>query len=188
MRELLHLDREIAIVVAYQRGRGMGYKNRLPWNLREDRRHFTALTSGHTVIMGRKTHESIGRVLEDRRNIVISRTPVRARPVETYPSLREALGRVGEEERVFVIGGEALFAEALDVASLLYITEVEAYRPVDRFFPEFDAGDWVLESTTSFSEDQFNEFPHIIKNLQKKRTQTMKICSGLYRTAGLRDG
>ena len=132
----------ITLVVAMDAERGIGIGNRLPWHLPEDLAHFKRLTSGHPIVMGRKTFDSIGRALPNRRNIVITRNAGWQHDgVERAASLAEALALCGEAE-VFVIGGGQIFAEALPLAGRLELTEIAKRFDCDTFFPPLDAGAW----------------------------------------------
>ena len=139
----------IALIAAIARNRVIGVDNRLPWRLPEDMRRFRALTAGHSVIMGRRTWESIGRPLAERQNIVVSRTRPGPTPgVEFAGSLDDALARVRLPEPAFVIGGEALYREALPRAQLLYLTEIQRDFEGDARFPDFDRSLWREVSRT----------------------------------------
>jgi dihydrofolate reductase len=133
----------IALIAAVAKNGVIGIDNRLPWRLPEDMKRFRALTLGHSVIMGRRTWESIGRPLPERQNIVVTRAA--ANPphgVEFARSLDEALERVRLPEPLFVIGGEALYREALPRADLMYLTEIQRDFDGDAWFPEFDRAGW----------------------------------------------
>jgi dihydrofolate reductase len=133
----------IALIAAVARNGIIGVDNRLPWRLPEDMRRFRALTTGHTVIMGRRTWEAIGKPLSGRQNLVVSRSHGPHTPeVEFTPSLDAALARVSRPEPVFVIGGEALYRAALPHAELLYLTEIERDFDGDARFPPFDRTRW----------------------------------------------
>jgi dihydrofolate reductase len=133
----------VALIAAIARNRIIGADNRLPWRLPEDMKRFRALTTGHAVIMGRRTWESIGKALPGRQNIVVTRDASRgARDVEFVPSLDAALACVSLPNPVFVIGGQALYREALPRAELMYLTEIERDFPGDARFPDFDRAQW----------------------------------------------
>lgn len=133
----------IALIAAVARNGIIGVDNRLPWRLPEDMRRFRALTTGHTVIMGRRTWEAIGKPLAGRQNLVVSRGRGPVTPeVEFTPSLDAALSRVSRPEPVFVIGGEALYRAALPRAEFLYLTEIERDFDGDARFPPFDRSRW----------------------------------------------
>ena len=133
----------MALIAAVARNSVIGARNSLPWHLPEDLNHFRTLTSGHTVIMGRKTWESIGRPLPNRQNIVVSRqSGLSIGGVSVAHSLEEALSLAVREEPVFVIGGEALYRSALPLAALLYLTEIERDFQGDARFPAFERAAW----------------------------------------------
>jgi dihydrofolate reductase len=121
----------------------IGVDNRLPWRLPDDLKRFRALTTGHTIIMGRKTWESIGRPLPGRQSIVVSRQrDFHAPGAQVASSLSAALALATLSDPVFVIGGEALFREALPIATKLYFTEIERDFAGDAHFPEFSRRSW----------------------------------------------
>ncbi|MFH1043564.1 MAG: dihydrofolate reductase [Pseudomonadota bacterium] len=137
----------LSLVAAIASNRVIGKDKRLPWRLSEDLRHFKQLTLGHSVIMGRKTCESIietlGRLLPDRDNIVLTRSRAFAAPGCTLvASLGEAIESARGAE-AFVIGGAELYRLALPLASRMHLTEIDAEFEGDAWFPEFDAGQWV---------------------------------------------
>jgi dihydrofolate reductase len=133
----------LAIIAAIAANAVIGAGNRLPWRLPADLKRFRALTSGHAVIMGRKTWESIGRPLQDRQNIVVTRSAgFAAVGAEIATSLVDALARVRLPEPAFCIGGGELYREALPHASLLYLTEIGRAFEGDATFPHVDRGEW----------------------------------------------
>src|ERR1019366_4248696 len=114
--------RMISIIVAYAYGRVIGHAGKIPWRLPNDARYFKRVTTGHTVIMGRKTFESIGRPLPQRRNIVLTRDNTLDLPgIEVVHRKQDVLSL---DEDVFIMGGEAIYREFMDVADRLYITEI----------------------------------------------------------------
>lgn len=130
----------ISLIAALSENRVIGNKGEIPWHLKDDFRRFKERTIGHTIIMGRKTHESIGRPLPGRTNIVITRDASREiLGCTTVRSLEEALTRAQEieSEEIFIIGGGQIYAEALAKASRLYLTLVHAIMDGDAFFPEY---------------------------------------------------
>lgn len=137
---------EIVIIAAVAKNRVIGKDNRLLWNIPEDMAHFKALTTGQTVIMGRKTWESLPerfRPLPNRRNIVISRQADYAAPgAEVAASLEIALNLASTAERVFIIGGEQIYRQAMPIADRLEITEVDLEPEGDAWFPEIAAVNW----------------------------------------------
>lgn len=133
----------ISIVVAIDEHGGIGLDGRLPWHLPEDLRRFKALTMGRPIVMGRRTHDSIGRALPGRTNIVVSSLP--GREIEgctVVPSFESALAAAGDAEETCVIGGAGIYRLALPMADTLYLTRVHATVGADTFFPPLDAAEW----------------------------------------------
>lgn len=131
----------ISLIVAMDEERGIGKDNHLPWHVPEDLKRFKALTMGHPIIMGRKTHESIGRALPGRTNIVITRDELyRATGCVICYTLEGAIEYAGQEgtEEIFIIGGAKVFAQAIDLADKLYVTLVKGTHGADTFFPAYD--------------------------------------------------
>lgn len=144
----------LAIVVAMDRNNGIGVNNQLPWHLPEDLAHFKRITSGHPILMGRKTFESIGRPLPNRRNIVISRDPDwRHEGVERAGSVAEAIALCGDEE-AFVIGGAQIFNDTLPLVSDLIVTEIDATFECDTWFPPVDPAQWEEQSRERHHSDK----------------------------------
>lgn len=133
----------VSLVVAAAANNVIGIDNRLPWHLPEDLGHFRRVTMGKPVVMGRRTHESIGRPLPGRRNIVLSRDPqYRAKGCETARSLHEALALAADAPEVMIIGGAALYREALPHARRIYLTRLHRPFEGDTRFPGLDSADW----------------------------------------------
>lgn len=132
----------LSLIVAVAENGVIGRDNALPWHIPEDLRYFKQVTSGKSVIMGRKTFQSIGRALPNRVNIVVTRDPgFAADGVEIAHGLDEALAKAGESEAV-VIGGSSLFAEALGRAERFYLTEIHRAYDGDVRFPDWDRAAW----------------------------------------------
>ena len=133
----------IAIIAAMDRNRLIGDGDRLPWRLPADMRRFRALTMGKPVIMGRRTHESIGKVLPGRRNIVLSRDPdYRAPGCVVVADLDEALGVCDDAHEPMIIGGAQLYAAALPRANRMYLTLLHDSFSGGTWFPEYDHRQW----------------------------------------------
>jgi dihydrofolate reductase len=135
----------ISLVVAVARNRVIGHQGQIPWRLPDDQLFFRRLTSGHPVVMGRKTFESIGKPLPNRSNLVVSRRDFSQIPgIRGFAKLMQAEAWVREQgfEDLFVIGGEALYREAMQRAERIYLTRVEAEPEGDAFFPELDERVW----------------------------------------------
>ena len=134
----------ISIVVAHSSNRVIGRDGGLPWRLPADMRRFRELTTGSTVVMGRRTYESLPdafRPLPERRNLVLSGDPAYRPPgVEVFASLESALEACGGD--CFVIGGEVTYRDALPRCERLYVTEIDAEVEGDAYFPEIDEEQW----------------------------------------------
>jgi dihydrofolate reductase len=147
----------LSIIVAMARNRVIGRSGTLPWRLSADLRRFKRLTMGHPIIMGRKTYESIGRLLPGRTSIVVSRN-VDFRPsgVEVARNLTDAIRLASASDEAFVVGGGQVYAESLPLADRLYITAVDADVEGDTFFPPFDASAWRLVEESFQPADEKN--------------------------------
>ena len=126
---------KLAIVAAIAENRVIGKDGKIPWHISEDLKRFKRLTTGHTVLMGRRTWESLGKALPNRRNVVISSRDIP--DVEHYTSVEAALAALEGEEKVFVIGGAKIYEELLGKADELYLTYVHQQVAGDAFFPSF---------------------------------------------------
>lgn len=160
----------ISIICALAANRAIGYNNRLLYRLSADLRRFKALTTGHTIIMGRHTFESLPKgALPNRRNIVLSRqSGLNFEGAEVFPSLQAALDACTAEEDIYVIGGESVYAEALPLADRLCLTHVEATpEKADAFFPEFELTDWRLVDTESHEADEKNAVPYTFADYER---------------------
>ena len=146
----------VTIIAAVGRDGAIGRNGDLAFHIREDMRHFKALTTGHTVVMGRKTFESLPKgALPDRRNIVITRQPDYAAPgIETAGSLEQALAMAASEE-VFIIGGGEIYRQAIAIAQRMELTVIDADSPdADTHFPTFNEADWAKATESQWATDQ----------------------------------
>lgn len=150
----------LSLIWAMDRNRTIGIDNRLPWRLPADLQHFRALTTGHTILMGRKTYESFPRPLPDRRHIIITkdRKYQAASGCVVANTLEAALAAAGADDEVFVIGGASLYGQTLPYADRLYVTLIDAEFVGDTRFPEFDWQDWRQVSREDHPPDEKN--PH----------------------------
>jgi dihydrofolate reductase len=148
----------LSIIVAIAKNNAIGKDNQLLWHISEDLKYFRQVTSGHTVVMGRKTFESIGKPLPNRRNIVVSRTLAPQDGVTVAASVAEALQHAASETEVFVIGGGAIYRETFPLARKLYITQVHENYEGDTFFPAINPADWQEISRKDFTGGV--QFPH----------------------------
>lgn len=153
----------ISILVAMDKNRVIGVNNQLPWHLPADLQYFKRITMGNPIIMGRKTFDSIGRVLPGRENVVLTRSENYSPPgctiihsVEEIKTLRAER----KEEELFVIGGAELFRQVLDFTDRLYITQIEAEFEGDTFFPEINLDEWNLISKEKGIKDEKNPYEY----------------------------
>lgn len=160
----------LVLVAAMARGRVIGRDGQMPWHLPADLAHFKAVTLGHPVLMGRRTYESIGRPLPGRLNVVISRgRPELPAGVERAFSLPEALARVPNAEKIMVIGGGQIYAEALPLADQLELTLIDAIIDGDTYFPEFQADDWRMIALQARPADERNAYALHFISLARRR-------------------
>jgi dihydrofolate reductase len=148
----------LSIIVAIAKNNAIGKDNQLLWHISEDLKYFRQVTSGHAVIMGRKTFESIGKPLPNRKNIVISRTLAPQDGVTLASSIAEALQLVSNETEVFVIGGGAIYRETFPLAQKLYVTQVHETCRGDTFFPVINPAEWQEISREDVACGK--QFPH----------------------------
>lgn len=150
----------VSIIVAIAQNGTIGDKNSLLWHIKEDMRFFRTTTSGHAVIMGRKTFESLGsKPLPKRKNIVITRAERSFEGAFTAHSLQEAIAMAEGDEEIFIIGGAQIYAEALSVADRMYITRVERDYEGDTSFPWIDYSKWRLVSEERYERGEEFDAP-----------------------------
>ncbi|OHA46286.1 MAG: hypothetical protein A3A80_04205 [Candidatus Terrybacteria bacterium RIFCSPLOWO2_01_FULL_44_24] len=149
----------ISVIVAFSRNRVIGNNNTLPWHLPEDLKRFRELTYGHTVIMGRKTHESIGKVLPGRTNIIItSKEDYKAEGCIIAGSLDEAIKIADGDSEVFIIGGANVYKQAMAIADRLYVTFIKEEFEGDAFFPEINEDIWQIRSKTDYCKNPMDPY------------------------------
>ncbi|MDR2056890.1 MAG: dihydrofolate reductase [Dysgonamonadaceae bacterium] len=152
---------KISIIAALGRNNEIGKGNDLLCRLPADLKHFKEITLGHTVVMGRKTFESLPKgPLPNRRNIVISRNKnLKIEGAEVYPSLDYALVRLRDETEIFIIGGEQIYEQILPLADKLYLTKIHAtFSEADVFFPKINFQEWRETSKETFLSDEKNPY------------------------------
>ena len=161
----------ISIIVAIDRNMAIGFQNKLLFWLPNDLKRFKTLTTGNTIIMGRKTFESLPKgALPNRRNLVLSSNPKTECPgAEVYPSLGEALNHCREDEKIYIIGGESVYRQAMPLANELCLTEIDAAAPqADAFFPTIDAELWHEKSREVHPSDEKHLCPYAFVNYVRK--------------------
>jgi dihydrofolate reductase len=160
----------ISFLVAMGNNRVIGKDNQLPWHLPEDLKYFKRVTMGHPIAMGRKTHESIGRILPGRENIVITRQPVyQCNGCSVFYSVEEFVKESRKrDEEIFVIGGAEIFKETFAFADRLYITHINEEFEGDTYFPEFDLSQWENTSCEQGKRDEKNPYDYEFRIYERK--------------------
>ena len=160
----------ISIVVAMSENRVIGRDNQLPWRLPADLRHFKKVTMGHPVIMGRKTHESMGRQLKGRTNIIVTRQEgYEAEGCIVVPSLTDALEKAKEkDEQVFIIGGAEIFKQIMPLVGKIFLTVVHAVVEGDVYFPELNPEEWEEVERERHETDEWHAYPFSFVRLERR--------------------
>ena len=159
----------VSIIVAIAQNGTIGDKNSLLWHIKEDMRFFRTTTSGHAVVMGRKTFESLGsRPLPKRTNIVITRADRAFEGALTAHSLEEAIRLAEGDEEIFIIGGAQIYREALRVADRMYITRVMHDYEGDTSFPDIDLSEWKLVAEEKHDRGEEYEYPFAFLTYERK--------------------
>ena len=150
----------LSIIVAIASDGAIGRANDLLWHLPADLKRFKELTTGHTILMGRKTFESLPRgPLPNRRNIIISRSLPAQPGAEVYPTIQQAMEACASDEEVFIIGGGEIYRQLLPDTERIYLTRVQASFPdAEVFFPELDPTEWIEEAREVYPRDERNEY------------------------------
>jgi len=134
---------KISLIAAFAEDNVIGKDGKIPWTLKEDLKHFRNKTEGCSVVMGRKTYESIGGPLPNRLNIVMTRNPKKLEGVKEVTNKEEALEIASSySDEVFVIGGEKIYEEFLPMATKMYLTKIDIKVKGDSFFPKWSLNDW----------------------------------------------
>jgi dihydrofolate reductase len=173
----------VSIIVAVAENGIIGRDGKLPWRQSSDLQRFKRLTMGHTIIMGRRTWESIGRPLPGRRMIVVTRQAdyhIDVGGIEVVRSFDESVRRAGlaGEVEAFVIGGAELYREALPRADRLYVTRVRAEVAGDTVLPKIDWGEWRLTGSEQHVADLKNDYPFVFEVYERAQIATDKAATG----------
>ena len=161
----------ISVLVAMDKNRLIGKDNDLPWRLPADLAYFKKITMGHSIVMGRKTYESIGRPLPGRENIIVTRNKDYVAPgckvINTTEEIIQ-LEAVQEHKELFVIGGAEIFTEVLPFANKLYITMIDEIFDGDTYFPEVEKAEWTLISEEQGIKDDKNPYLYYFQVFERK--------------------
>lgn len=161
---------KISLIVAMSSNRVIGIENRLPWHLSADLKKFKSITMGSPILMGRKTHESIGRPLPGRTNIVVTRNPdYRPQGCEVYNDIESAMNRCRSHHEIFVIGGATFYEAMLPVADFMYLTEIRRAFTGDTFFPEIDSEHWQETHREDILDDPDASFGYSFVKLERRK-------------------
>ena len=161
----------LSIIVAISENNVIGKDNKLLWHLPEDLKRFKELTTGHTIIMGRKTFESLGRVLPNRKHIVFTQNPdfkVDDENVEVVHSMLQIQEYIENDEEAFVIGGAVIYNLLMPYVKKMYITEINKDFDGDAFFPRIDETKWTEISREKGPEDEENDFTYTYVTYEKR--------------------
>lgn len=165
----------LAIIVAVSENQVIGINNDLPWRLPADLKYFKNLTTGHTVVMGRKTFDSIGKALPNRRNIVLSRNaatcPEGVECISNLDTLQEWLQKnLSDSDTVFIIGGDTIYRQTLHLAETVYLTRVHTQiTKGNAFFPELDPDEWELRESKFHTRDEKNAYDYTFEKYTRKK-------------------
>ncbi len=159
----------ISMIAAVAKNRAIGFENKLLYWLPNDLKHFKALTTGHTIVMGRKTFESLPKgALPNRRNVVLSQTTKELPGCEVFPTLEAALKSCKADEDVYIIGGARVYQQAIAVADRLCLTEVDdTPQKADAFFPDYSEG-WQIEMKDAHPKDERHSFRYAFVDYIRK--------------------
>ncbi len=148
------------IVVATSENHVIGKDNKLLWHMPGDLKHFKDITTGHTVIMGRKTFDSVGKPLPNRRNVIITRQSITIEGCEVVNSIEAALSLCKDELEVFIVGGAEIYKQAMSITDRIYLTIIHKIFEGDSFFPEINKQEWKEVFREDHQPDHKNPLPY----------------------------
>jgi dihydrofolate reductase len=158
----------VSAIVAISENHAIGKNNQLLWHLPNDLKHFRVITTGHTVIMGRKTYESVGKPLPKRRNIIITRQKTAIEGCEVVSSVEDALALCAEEAEVFIVGGAEIYKLAMPLTNRIYLTIVHQSFEADAFFPPINNSEWFETEREEHPADEKNSIPYSFITLNRR--------------------
>lgn len=168
----------ISLIAAMGKNKSIGIDGDMPWHLPRDLSHFKKLTTGHTIVMGRKTYESIGKPLPKRKNVVLTRKQEGfSNEVQLIHHFHEVLNwnEKNPEKEIFVIGGGNVYKQALPFADRLYITKIDEVFAGDTFFPEFSTDEWKLQKKVKGKKDEKNPYDYYFLRYDRIKSSTGKM-------------
>jgi dihydrofolate reductase len=158
----------ISIIVAIGENNAIGKNNQLLWHMPADLKYFKNKTAGHTIIMGRKTFDSVGKPLPNRRNIVVTRQDITIPGCEVVKSINDAIALCKGENEVFIGGGAEIYRESMDRTDKIYLTIIHKMFDADTFFPEIDFNQWIETEHEDHQADEKNKFPYSFVTLERR--------------------
>lgn len=158
----------VSSIVAIAENNAIGKNNQLLWHLPADLKHFKQVTSGRSIIMGRKTFDSVGKPLPNRRNIVVTRQDIHIEGCEVVKSVDEGLELCADEDEVFIGGGAEIYKLAMDKTDRIYLTIVHQSFDADTFFPEIDYNKWKETAREDHQPDEKNKLPYSFITLERR--------------------
>jgi len=160
----------LSIIVAVAENNVIGKDNDLIWKLPRDMKHFKETTTGHYIIMGRKTYESNGRPLPNRINVIITRDKnFKAEGCVVVHSLKDAIEEAKNDSEAFIIGGGVIYELAMPFADRIYLTIIHHKFEGDTYFPEINMDEWIEVEKRDFEPDEKNKYPFTILTLDRKK-------------------
>jgi len=159
----------VSQVVAISKNHVIGKDNKLLWYLPNDLKHFKEITTGHTVIMGRKTYDSVGKPLPRRRNIIITRQAIAIEGCEVVNSIEAALALCTGEDEVFIVGGAEIYKQSMHLTDRIYLTIVHKEFEGDSFFPEINKSEWNEVFREDHQPDEKNLIPYSFITFEKRK-------------------
>ena len=158
----------VSIIVAIGENHAIGKNNQLLWHMPNDLKHFKDITSGRTIIMGRKTFDSVGKPLPRRRNIVVTRQEITIPGCEVVKSIEDGLALCKDEDEVFIGGGAEIYKLAMHLTDRIYLTIIHKSFDADTFFPEIDKLEWKEVKREDFEPDEKNPLSYSFITLERR--------------------
>lgn len=158
----------ISIIVAIGENNAIGKNNQLLWHMPADLKHFKNKTAGHSIIMGRRTFDSVGKPLPNRRNIVVTRQDITIPGCEVVKSIDEGIALCKDEDEVFIGGGAEIYREAMDKTDRIYLTIIHKMFDADTFFPLIDFTQWKETEHEDHQPDEKNKIPYSFITLERR--------------------
>lgn len=158
----------INLIAAIGKNNELGKNGNLIWRFQEDMKFFRNITMGHPIVMGRKTFDSLPKILTGRKNIVISTNEIKNNNIELYKSIKEFLiSYQNFQDDVFIIGGSSIYEQFIDLATKMYLTEIDAIdNDADIYYPKFNLENWDKEELATHQENSIN-FKHVLYKRKK---------------------